>query len=264
MTNPFHQYPGLGKGRTSVESLEVHKRDDADSGPEAHHHTLGFKAGQAAPGNLLMRLLEQGAFGRVGDFQFNDTLEETDLWKRANGQLLLIADYPEAFELYGVKHGGNGTTTFGIPDVRERNLRAYKTNAEGSFYGYAGVIGNKIGDWVNNHEHTHTTAAHQHTIASQAGHSHTIPGQSTGVDATAASGTAVNLVTRGSFNGHNHGGSTGANASHDHGALTGSTGSSTNGTTWTNATANFWGPAYFRRDSPSYVTNCFVRVKLGW
>lgn len=32
---------------------DFHDTDDLDSSPEAHHHTLGYKAGQAAPGDKV-------------------------------------------------------------------------------------------------------------------------------------------------------------------------------------------------------------------
>ena len=271
--NPFSKpvSGGLSKGHASVECTNLHNRSDVDSSDQAQHHTIGGRTGQAASGYKFEKLLAAGAFGRVGDFQFNDTLEETEIWLRADGRLLNIAEYPEAYALYGVTHGGDGITTFAIPDVRERNLRGYKTGAEGSFYAYASTVGNNLGDWVNNFAHTHpipNQVAHTHNITSEAAHNHSIPAQAAGVDTTAATGGGVNLVTRGSFNGHNHGGTSGDSGTHDHGGATGAGGSHDHGgatvtTDWTDATASFWGDAVFRRDSPSYVTNVFVRVKLG-
>ena len=274
--NPFknpgkHPQGSKHEGKSSVESTNLHKRSDVDSSDQAQHHTIGGRTGQAASGFKFEKLLAAGAFGRVGDFQFNDTLEETDIWVRADGRLLNIAEYPEAYALWGTDHGGDGVTTFAIPDVRERTLRCYKTGAEGSFYTYAATVGNSIGDWVNNFEHTHPIPnqnAHTHNITAAVDHTHSIPAQAAGVDATAATGGGVNLVTRGSFNGHNHGGTSGLGGAHDHGGATGAGGSHDHGgatvtTDWTNATAAFWGDAYFRRDSPSYITNVFVRIKLG-
>ena len=39
----------------------------------------------------------------------------------ANGQLLNIVDYPELFGVFGIIHGGNGTTTFGTPTIASGN-----------------------------------------------------------------------------------------------------------------------------------------------
>jgi microcystin-dependent protein len=39
-------------------------------------------------------------------------------WAKCEGQELLISDHTALFSLVGDKYGGNGTTTFGIPDYR--------------------------------------------------------------------------------------------------------------------------------------------------
>ena len=41
-------------------------------------------------------------------------------WVFCNGQLLAIADWVAVFSLVGTTYGGNGTTTFGVPDLRGR------------------------------------------------------------------------------------------------------------------------------------------------
>ncbi len=41
-------------------------------------------------------------------------------WVEANGQTLMIAQNPALFSLYGTTYGGNGTSTFGLPDLRAR------------------------------------------------------------------------------------------------------------------------------------------------
>lgn len=43
-----------------------------------------------------------------------------DGWQEANGQLLAVSSNPALFSLYGVTYGGNGSTTFGLPDLRGR------------------------------------------------------------------------------------------------------------------------------------------------
>ena len=43
-------------------------------------------------------------------------------WAMADGSLLNIADYPQLFELLGHLYGGNGTTNFGLPDLRGKML----------------------------------------------------------------------------------------------------------------------------------------------
>ncbi|HET7489254.1 MAG TPA: tail fiber protein [Acidimicrobiales bacterium] len=41
-------------------------------------------------------------------------------WAQCNGQLLAIAQNTALFSLLGTMYGGNGTTTFGLPDLRGR------------------------------------------------------------------------------------------------------------------------------------------------
>ena len=41
-------------------------------------------------------------------------------WAFANGQLLPIAQNQALFSLYGITYGGNGQTTFALPDLRGR------------------------------------------------------------------------------------------------------------------------------------------------
>ncbi len=41
-------------------------------------------------------------------------------WANADGQLLAIAQYSALFSLYGTMYGGDGRTTFALPDLRGR------------------------------------------------------------------------------------------------------------------------------------------------
>jgi microcystin-dependent protein len=41
-------------------------------------------------------------------------------WTQAAGQLLPISQYSALFSLYGTNYGGDGRTTFGLPDLRGR------------------------------------------------------------------------------------------------------------------------------------------------
>jgi microcystin-dependent protein len=41
-------------------------------------------------------------------------------WAEANGQLLAISENTALFMLFGTMYGGNGQTTFGLPDLRGR------------------------------------------------------------------------------------------------------------------------------------------------
>lgn len=44
-------------------------------------------------------------------------------WALCNGQLVSVAQYQALFSLIGTYFGGNGTTTFALPDLRGRTIR---------------------------------------------------------------------------------------------------------------------------------------------
>jgi microcystin-dependent protein len=50
-----------------------------------------------------------------------------------DGSLLQIADHKELYSLLGTTYGGDGRTTFGLPDLRGR-LPIHFGNASGNFY----------------------------------------------------------------------------------------------------------------------------------
>lgn len=41
-------------------------------------------------------------------------------WALCNGQILLISSNPALFSILGITYGGNGSTTFALPDLRSR------------------------------------------------------------------------------------------------------------------------------------------------
>jgi microcystin-dependent protein len=43
-------------------------------------------------------------------------------WAFCEGQLLSIAENPPLYSLLGTTYGGNGRTTFGLPDLRSRSI----------------------------------------------------------------------------------------------------------------------------------------------
>jgi microcystin-dependent protein len=56
--------------------------------------------------------------GEVGLFGFNHTPTG---WVECNGQILSTSQYPLLFTLIGILYGGNGSTTFAVPDLRGRS-----------------------------------------------------------------------------------------------------------------------------------------------
>ena len=55
--------------------------------------------------------------GQITAFGFNFAPRN---WAQCNGQLLAISQYTALFSLLGTIYGGDGETTFGLPDLRGR------------------------------------------------------------------------------------------------------------------------------------------------
>jgi microcystin-dependent protein len=97
----------------------------------------------------------------------------------ADGQSLLVTDYPALFGVYGYTHGGSGNS-FNVPDLNGRSLKG-TTNQ--------GLVGDTVGsDSVtltvdNLPEHNHGIGSHTHTLS----HTHSIDHSHSG-SATSAGG----------------------------------------------------------------------------
>lgn len=61
-------------------------------------------------------------------------------WADANGQLLSISQNTALFSLYGTMYGGDGRTTFGLPDLRGRTA-VHVSNVRGR----GAVQGSRVG-----------------------------------------------------------------------------------------------------------------------
>ena len=57
--------------------------------------------------------------GQIQTFGFNFAPRG---WAQCNGQLLAISQYTALFSLLGTTYGGDGRTTFGLPDLRGRSI----------------------------------------------------------------------------------------------------------------------------------------------
>jgi len=95
-------------------------------------------------------------------------------WALCNGQLLGIQQNAALFSLIGTTYGGNGTTTFGLPNLQGRVPIGV---GNGSFPATWGEIGGEP----------------QHTLlpTEMAGHTHTMMGVTTGTPGRTPSGTTM-------------------------------------------------------------------------
>ena len=100
-------------------------------------------------------------------------------WVACNGQLLSIAQYQVLFALLGTTYGGDGITTFGVPDLRGRLPISSGPSNQGNTY----VLGQSGGE-----------EAHTLTTAEMPSHSHALTSTSN-AGTTAAPGQNVHLAT---------------------------------------------------------------------
>lgn len=98
-------------------------------------------------------------------------------WAIANGALLSIEQNSALFSLYGTTYGGDGRTTFGLPDLRGR-----------------GVVGVGAGPGLTSRGLGQKFGAESTTLSAAQllpAHTHDIPGHSHSVNATTADGEST-------------------------------------------------------------------------
>lgn len=97
--------------------------------------------------------MSQPFLGEIRMFSFNFAPKG---WSFCNGQLLAISQNQALFSILGTTYGGNGQTTFALPDLRSRTPIHWGTGGGGSY-----AIGQQAG--AENHtllvsempQHTH-------------------------------------------------------------------------------------------------------------
>lgn len=98
----------------------------------------------------------------LGEIKMISGGEVPQNWALADGQLLAIAQYPDLYALLGTSFGGDGRTTFQLPDLRGRVPMG---NGDGP-----GLTGRGLGEKLGSETTTSTvaeTAAHNHTIETE-------------------------------------------------------------------------------------------------
>lgn len=141
-------------------------------------------------------------------------LTEPNNYMWADGREISRTDYAELFEVFGGENSpyglGDGSTTFNLPDKRERVSVMYKEGSENGTEGATlGTLGAKGGEFTHTQtveelaEHTHTQDAHSHNmptnndIGSSYVNDYIVSGGSSGtrVTKTTQNATAVNQNT---------------------------------------------------------------------
>ena len=120
-------------------------------------------------------------------------------WVTCSGQLIPISQNPTLYALINTYYGGDGVTTFGIPDLRGRvpissgqapGLTYYPL---GTRYGYERIILND--SQMPNHSHTATPDLQSHTPAANSAGNESSPGGNAPAEYTDAARTAEKLYS---------------------------------------------------------------------
>jgi microcystin-dependent protein len=100
-----------------------------DAPPIPRRHFLGRLLAAIAGGAWLGRLIPgraEAATGALADLPYLGEIRMFGAdwapvgWAICDGSLLLISQYDPLFQLIGTTYGGDGVTTFGLPDLRGR------------------------------------------------------------------------------------------------------------------------------------------------
>jgi microcystin-dependent protein len=113
-------------------------------------------------------------------------------WAACDGQLLPIASNTALFSIIGTIYGGDGRTTFGLPDLRTRvPIHQSGSHREGSSGG-ASAVSLTVGQMP---EHTHPLMATEDAVSTDAPAGHVPAGSPRGqaLYAPASAGTVTNM-----------------------------------------------------------------------
>ena len=108
--------------------------------------------------------MSQPFLGQIQPFGFNYAPRG---WALCNGQILSIAQFTALFALIGTSYGGDGRTTFALPNLQSRVPMHFGTSPAGENY----VLGEEAG------EESVLLA-----LAEMPAHSHSFSGTSSGAD----------------------------------------------------------------------------------
>jgi len=98
--------------------------------------------------------LSQSYIGQIQPYGFNFAPRN---WAQCNGQVMAIQQNPALFSLLGTMYGGNGTTTFALPNLQSRVPMHAGTSPFGTYpQGSAGGVENVTIDITTMPSHRHT------------------------------------------------------------------------------------------------------------
>lgn len=135
----------------------------------------------------------------VGDVKAVATEQPPFGWLKCNGEVVSRTQYPALFEAIGTRFGaGNGSTTFGLPDLRGDFVRGWD---DGRGVDTDRVLGSSQEEQLLSHSHMATSSSagvHGHAGSSSAGsgsHGHTGSAVAAGGHAHTVASSVNNVAT---------------------------------------------------------------------
>jgi len=142
-----------------VAYLDDYTRSQADAGASSKSQAEAGIDNQTWMSPLRVLQSIQANAVPTGTIQFFAGQTAPSGWKVCNGETLLIDTYADLYAVIGHTHGGGGTTTFMLPDLRDDFVRGSD--------GLSRPVGTRESDAFKGHSHTGTTdgdGAHTHTV----------------------------------------------------------------------------------------------------
>lgn len=161
-------------------------------------------------------------FVPIGAIQMWVSETAPERWLICNGDAVSRTTYQGLFAVIGTTYGaGDTSTTFNLPDLRQRFPLGKAASGTGSTLGSTGGA----------IDHTHSGGSHVHAINSDGGHSHTFSGAVAASPASAFETFELFTSTGADGASKNHAhdvtGSTTSDGAHTHGGSTGASSGST-------------------------------------
>lgn len=124
-----------------------------------------FETGDRPTETEFANLIDSLAMPMIGEIKTVSFAGVPIGWAKCDGQLLNIADYGTLFSLIGTTYGGNGTTTFALPNLQDRTTIHNSSNFS------LGQTGGEAENTLTENQ----LPAHNHAVGTLAA-SHTLKG----------------------------------------------------------------------------------------
>jgi microcystin-dependent protein len=128
---PFDKTSGYQAGEASASAYSGASTTFAAGGGDTETRPISMSVGWYIRFLKSGRSDKPGAYLPVGSIIASGTAVELLQWQPCAGQVLLISEFKDLFKVIGTSFGGDGKTTFELPDLRGRFLRGCLARTRG-------------------------------------------------------------------------------------------------------------------------------------